>query len=777
MNKSVIVGVIGCGLFVGLQAVDAGVEAGWKDVERVGPPRMYSPQVERYRFGQANMGDPAFYPIEQSRVTRQTYMAWLEASGMLDYANQPRRGLGGLARLLPSLAKYVQTGDARWGRACITMLKDCQRALEAEVAQKGWTEHFAEPPAFIPLYRKHLIAGGLMTPDEPWFKELWLYYTRNLHVWGTEPTEWRGPCHRSMPEALAKGLAAKWYPDIPEAAHWKRYAEQVVKDFWSVKDLLQNDTGYFQDSVRAFSFSGDQLLGDERYLADPGMQPLWERLAGEITPDGAINPYGPNGGWNSTAALRVGVLEAVATATRNGRFRYAAHKAMQYLNYQAEPTFRDGYLKEQETAPYIVLAYLSADDTLEPKKPYPGSRVTHRREAARVPHTDKAIVGRYLKDLDPTPNRAHLCCNWTFTDRVFPDKLILRSGWDPGDLFALVELHPTSFPFNAGGIMGMNRWGAPFTQVVSSKGGTPENRMSIVDTLGKVTLRVMSDPDRISEAWERGKMPDISTDVPLFHDAEDATIARIEVQNYEGLPVRYIREFVFAKNRFLATRETAVFEEGFPARLVALWNTQNVGPQIGAHWANTFMGAPIASNGKISMKTPPADLLVYFAPQPGWRMQVVDRTWDDPRTEACPAQVRYVWEGTPRAGQRVHSTQLYHPHTPSRARASTVDLGAKAVYQGGQIAATAGASGIAVIVDTTETSLLQTVFDEKSTQWILFNPKGVRVQHDGFDTDAHYAYVDTAEGAVSAYVAVEATFLEMGGREVFRHPQRRTVNH
>ena len=46
-----------------------------------------------------------------------------------------------------------------------------------------------------------------------------------------------------MPEALAKGLAAKWYPDIAEAAHWKRYAELVWDDFWRVKDLLQNDTG------------------------------------------------------------------------------------------------------------------------------------------------------------------------------------------------------------------------------------------------------------------------------------------------------------------------------------------------------------------------------------------------------------------------------------------------------------------------------------------------------------------------------------------------------
>ena len=56
------------------------------------------------------------------------------------------------------------------------------------------------------------------------------------------------------------------------------------------------------------------------------------------------------------------------------------------------------------------------------------------------------------------------------------------------------------------------------------------------------------------------------------------------------------------------------------------------------------------------MNTPPGDVLVYFVPPSGWRMQMVGRTAEDPRTEVCAAQVRSVWEGTPSAGQRFHST-------------------------------------------------------------------------------------------------------------------------
>ena len=675
----------------------------WERVQRVGPPRMYSPSVERYRYGHTNVSNPEFYPIPRESVTRASYLRCIEETRPADIARRPNRGMDGPRAFMPVLVKYMQTGEAMWADACIAMLKAFHEEMERQVAERKWFWQFEHPAALIPLYREYLVEGGAMEPDATWFRDIWLYYCRHLHVWDTEPVEWRGGCHRSMPEGYAKGLAAKWYPDIPEAAHWQNYSELVFGDFWRTKDVPQNDTGYMMGPIIILTCGGDQWTGDDRVYVDPGMRRLWDRLMVEVTPDGAINPYGPNGGWNSTADYRIAMLERIAAKTGDGRYRFAAHKLFNYLRYQSRKPGPSGYRLDDGSFWLIALAWLFADDSVEPVRPDGGSLWTRRIEAARIPHTDKTLTERLLGNADPRENFGHICCSWYMTGKEWPDKLLLRSGWNPGDLFVLVELHPTSFPANPGGIMGLNRWGAPFTQIVTSKGASVENRALIEDVAGTAKRRYHPDERRIDEFWHGGTMPDICSEVTYFKETPQATYARIRVQNMDGLPVLYEREFVFAKNHFLATREIVTFEESFPARVAPLWNTHNIGPQLGSHWANTFIHEPIGDNGTRSMKAPPVDLLVWFAPRADCRLQVVDRLAEDPRAEACSNQLRYVWEGTPACGQKLVFTQVYYPHPPYRSRATSnnPNPGAEAACAD-ELQATAHASGIEVIRDDAE---------------------------------------------------------------------------
>lgn len=720
-----------------LAAADASTNATAQvEAQLAGAPTRYMVDVERYRFGATpDVRNPAFYPIRQDPVNRETYLRCVEAMQPAEIAHNPNRGMDGPHAFMPVLVKYVQTGDAHWGDACIAMLQAFHAEMQKQVAERKWFWQFEHPAALIPLYRHYLIQGGAMSPQADWFREMWLYYCRNLHVWDSEPVEWRGGCHRSMPEAYAKGRAAAWYPDIPEAAQWQRYSAVVFDDFWKAKDVAQNDTGYMMGPLIILACGADQWTGDDRAYTDPGMRRLWERLLVEVSPDGFLNSYGPNGGWNSTADYRVAMLERIAAKTRDGRYRFAAHKLLNYLRYQSGQSDSQSYRLEGGSPWLLSLAYLFADDAVKPMQPDSGSLWNKRGEAIRIPHTDKALTERLMGSADPCPNHGHICCSWFMTGQEWPDKLVLRSGWNPGDFFGLVELHPTSFPANPGGIMGLNRWGTPFTQIVTSKGASVENRLLIEDLGQTAKRRYHPDPLRLDEFWHSGTMPDIRSEVAYFKDTPQATYARVRVHNMDGLPVRYEREFVFAKNRFLATRERVTFEESFHARVAPLWNTHNVGPQLGRHWANTFIHQPVADNGTRSARTPPVDLLVWFAPRADGRLQVVDRLLEDPRAEACPNQVRYVWEGKPRVGETLVFTQLYYPHPPYRARAASnnPNPGAKAAYADG-LQATAHASGIQVMRDDPEASLLRLELESGRLEWVLFNSGETPITFDGIES-------------------------------------------
>jgi hypothetical protein len=111
----------------------------------------------------------------------------------------------------------------------------------------------------------------------------------------------------------------------------------------------------------------------------------------------------------------------------------------------------------------------------------------------------------------------------------------------------------------------------------------------------------------------------------------------------------------------------------------------------------------------------------WFAPRADCRLQVVDRLEDDPRAVACPNQVRYVWEGTPAVGEKLVFTQVYYPHGPYRPRVTSNNPGSKATYAD-ELQATAHASGIKVIRDDVEATILRLELEAGRVEWVAFNP-------------------------------------------------------
>ena len=671
-------------------------------------------------------------PIQQLPVSRATYQKWLQFSGHLRYAENPAgHGQYGPRHFLPVLAEYVASGDPRYGHACVEMLKAFQRWIEEEVARKGWHSLFCQEIGYIGLYREYLTKGGLLAADEEWLRTLVLDFTRNLHPWDSPQTDWRGPMHRAQGEGVAKRLAAEWYPDAPEAAEWKAYSEKVYADWWKFRDFAANDTNYLFATLQPL-FLRATLLQDEQFFKDAAMATVWQRLMQEVSPDGSVPPYGANLGWNDTAGIRVAMLEMLASKTGDGRYRFVAHRLMNYLIYQ-RMRYRDNHmlLGPQTTEP-LALAYLFADDSIEPVEPESGSVVLVRKEAVRLPGfggdpRDKILAEPVIGAIDAREDRGFIDCGLLVTDVTKPSKLVLRSGWKPGDFYALVDLYPRHDPLNPLGILGMTRWGGSLTCAISAKARSEENRIVITKNQ--------------SDEQAAGKRLQPETKINDFVDGPAVSYASVSVEGYDELPVACTRHFVFVKNEFLFVRDVIAATMPVDVTVASVFNTQNVGPRLSPNAALTYMNQPPAVG--VGLLNPPVDLLVYHCPLPGARLEVIDRTLNDPRTQDVRGQLRYVWSGVLAEDNPRHFAALFQPRspTPSGQAVSSdpdlVDAASRPALDTSSIE-TVLHDGLATVLRITE--------PQGREQWVVCNPEGRLRTIGALQTDARAAYVEILAG-------------------------------
>jgi len=689
--------------------------------------------------------------IPQRPVTRQTYLDWCDRSGHIERDLKSRdHGPYGPRHALPSLAKFVATGERRYGESVKEMLRAFAKWLDAEVKKTGMNSQYMHEPTLIGIELRFLRKGGLIAPeDEAWIKEMILLLNRTVHVWGTPETHWRGAMHRAQGEGVMKWLAAQWYPDAPEAKAWKDYAQTVWDDFWPYRDIPPNDTGY------SFGVLFPLVLGPElmektpsgqtpkEFFNDPEMKKIWERLMFTVSPDGAVIPYGAHGGWGSTAGERIWMLELAARYTRDGRYRFAAHRLMNYLIYQEAPLRTHHILDGPYSTEQIALAYLFANESIAPVQPDARSMILTHREVLRV--NGKKGAAAYLRNLDPAPDRAQICCGLICTARELPFKLIFRSGWRPGDLFMLVDLFPRHEPLNVSGIAGLVRFAVAFTQAFPSKRLTDFLNMLMVEDLsGTATAVTNPNPNTIDAYYQ-------DVEVPEFSDHALATHAVVRVKDYTGFPMTNQREIFFIKNRFVVVKDVAEFRERFLTRLGPTWQTQRI-TAAGPNWLNTYMAAPLAAE-KTNLLHPSYDLLVFHAPQADRRLDVAEIAKPGESYAYAPLRTRYVWQGIVEPGKPVAFTQILLPHSPLQPAAEL-------------------AAGIKVRLDTPEQTALCVAAEKGREEWIVLNAAGSPLKADTLETDAKQLYLDLREGQLARALMIGGSFLARAGKDLHRQPGR-----
>ncbi|MDP6118186.1 MAG: hypothetical protein QGG53_40490 [Planctomycetota bacterium] len=633
---------------------------------------------------------------------------------------------------------FKGTGEKRFGEKVKVQIQDFHRALKKQVKDKGMNYWYMHYPVLLELEYRILKEGGILTAeDEVWWRDMILELNRTIHVWGTKPTYWRGSQHRSQGEGVMKRLAAIKYPDAPEAKEWTNYFNTVWQDWWEFRDTSANDTGYFFGMTFPVII-GAHLMGMKEVFTDEGMDPFWERLLHSISSEGAVAPYGAHGGWNSHAASLLWMFELKARYSRDGRYRWAAHRIFNYLLFQSE-RLQSHHQPMHWSKFGMGLAWLFADDSVKPVAPRKTSTLTWRKETLRV--RGKEGAKRYLKNLDPDPERAQICCGLLVTKEVKPHKLVLRSGWNPGDLFMLVDLFPRHDPMNPGGILGLMRHGSAMTMTLTSKAETDWHNMLMVEDLsGIASIRSNENPDTVDSYR-------MEVTIPTFTDHALATHAVTRTTDFIGFPMMNEREFFFVKNRFVLVRDRAHFEESFLARLGPTWFAENIGPQVGPNWANTFMAEP-RTHG-IALKNPPWDLLIVHAPKPDRKLIVRQRGISEfkARYTSTENMIRYRWQGVTKPGQVVQFSQVLLPHAPMRKPAEL-------------------ASKIEFIADDHEKTVVRIQAEKDREEWLVLNQTGGLIEFGKLKTDAKQVYVDVRDGRVNRWLIKHGQQLYYNGGAV-----------
>lgn len=688
------------------------------------------------------------YPISRTPVNRETYVNFavreINPQSLID---NPDRGQYGPRHALSALALYSLTTDQRYGEAIKASLKAYDKWLKEEIGEQG--AHFSwEGPYLCGLHVRELRKGGLLdASDEEWLREMFIRLADNLSCWAPGDGLWRGSQHRSQGQAIARGLAAMWYPDSPNAKEWQDYFKVVWNDWWQYRDVGINDTGYFFGSLQRILCAAE-LMGKKEVFTDSEVKShIWDRLLYEVTPDGAVSPYGAHGGWNSAAGDRIFALELVASRTGDGRYRWVAHRLMNYLMARGVNLHNQHHLHALNVEP-IALASIICDDNIEPVEPDPGSRVLYRKEVVRL--TPEEAHQKY-------PGYGGLDCWMDMSQRVMPHKIVLRSGWQPGDFYMLVEAFPRHDPLNPAAIVGLTHNGSAMAMMESEKFISRENAVRIEDVSGEATY--LGNPEHQGEKQLPTGYDGMEVEVKEFSDHKLASHAVVHVTNYLGYEAEHEREVLFIKNRFAVVRDVTTFNDTFKCRIGPVWNTQNVDPHAGGNWLNTYFSA-FCFQGNLIYENPRWDVFVYHFPKPACQLRI------EPREDAENASLstQYAWEGVVRPGFKIQFSHFLLPHAPDLSSARL-------------------AANTDVVRDELNLSVLRVRRDEGGSEWVILNPEGREVaaspeaKIDGSDlstlaTDARAMYLDARTGKVARVLVIDATFLSANGNDLFRGRER-----
>jgi len=317
-----------------------------------------------------------------------------------------------------------------------------------------------------------------------------------------------------------------------------------------------------------------------------------------------------------------------------------------------------------------------------------------------------------------------------------PDKLVLRSGYDPSDLHAVVNL--VTGPYSHGQL-------EDAALVSLADGGS----VLLVDTTYED--RREKDHDKLMTRRYRGgahRAAPAPLAVSRFADYRGASVAWLDWDDPQGWGARHQRRFYFVKNRFLLVRDRTTFTGAMEATTGTVWHAYDVHPEHGPNWYSLFDRTPLGLGGW-SFKNPERYVLLYAVERAGHEV----REWQVPQAGNPPSGSFVVdqrWAGAASAGDVQWFDTLLLPYGGERSPGEVAD-------------------DVEVVVDDGAALALKvSIGDERWT--VVDNPDEVVIASVGLLTDARYLVART-DGAGRGYLLAD----RVGAVDVDDGPGRRIL--
>jgi len=367
---------------------------------------------------------------------------------------------------------------------------------------------------------------------------------------------------------------------------------------------------------------------------------------------------------------------------------------------------------------------------------------------------------------EPCPYAPYVCNQWfEYGSSIVPDKLVLRSGYQPGDFHVLFNLgthgyehsdwNPGSLSLmTAGESILMAEAAFPYWRVVP--------RTTIDNTIAEVRRywggTYIGPPDAVT--------------MNQFTDTRQATIAWFSWNDVRGWDVVQQRRLFFVKNRLLWVRDYFKFNSEMETAVGTVWHAGDIHPTYTSNWYQLYYKRPLANvyeqrnwEGYVSLYLipkgtedigafreatydPPAECTNHLD---GVCETVVASQSLDCRSSP-PFVVYHRWKGTGGASSNRYMDALLIPHS--------LPLTAP--------------PNVAVLYDDGTNVAIRVVIDDET--WTLVdNPGGMPIDGDGIATDAVYLIARTKEETPIYLLTNDASQVEISPSINITWPVRTSV--